>query len=172
MNFTKIFFACVVLAAGCTDQEAAPGSSTVAGAAEENAKEGSKQKAATLKPEEIAANNVIIDDNGSLRTLGAFKMAFGQTDPETGEKVFTREFGAPKIAGPTVVYVFKAIRAEDVDHLNQQGIKATENTAYLLPDGVDAFSDIDAFKEMQLIGPIDPTLSDVELGALFGLWAE
>ena len=168
-HFVTFGLAAILLAVGCVDQE----KQSEADVAEAGSTDTIASDAPTaLAAEDVVANNVIIDHDGSTRALGAFKIAFGQTDPETGEKVFTREFGAPVLAGPTVVYVFKSIRAEDFDSLSQHGVKVEENTAYLLPTGVDAFSDINAFKEMQRIGPIDPALSDDELGALFGLSEE
>ncbi len=171
MNSTKILFASLILAAGCADQEAASGSDIVAGDAEENAKEASRQKTVTLKPEEIAPDNVIIDDNGVPTALGSFSAhPFGSPDPVTGE---VKWGGAPSKltpSGPTIVYIFKSIPSESLEVLEEFNIEAEENTAYLLPYGAEM--GLEALQGMQLIGPIDPSLSYEELAALFRVGAE
>jgi len=122
---------------------------------------------AALAPGDIVANNIIIDHDGATLALGDFKMAFGQADPETGEMVFTRQFGAPTLAGPVIVYVFKSITPDNAEYYKDIEIEIEENTAYLLPYGATPNSE--AFMKMQRIGPIDPSLSNDELGALFGI---
>jgi len=166
MNFSKIFFAGLILAAGCADQEAATGSNAVAGEAEGETTEASTQKTVTLKPEEIAPDNVIIDDNGVPTALGSFSAhPFGSPDPVTGEVKWT---GAPSKltpSGPTIVYIFKSIPPESLEVLEEFNIEAEENTAYLLPYGAEM--GLEALQGMQLIGPIDPSLSYEALAALF-----
>lgn len=167
MTFKNIVFASLILAAGCADQEAASGSDA---AADEVAKEASKQKTVTLKPEEIAANNVIIDDNGVPTALGSFSAhPFGSPDPVTGEVKWSGTPSKLTPSGPTIVYIFKSIPPESIEVLEEFNIEAEENTAYLLPYGAEM--GLEALQGMQLIGPIDPSLSYEELAALFGVGA-
>ncbi len=170
MNCTKVFFASLVLVgalvAGCADQDAASGSNTAADEVAEKTKEASKPKAVPLKPEEIAPDNVIIDDNGVPTALGSLSgHPFGSPDPVTGEVKWTGAASKLVPSGPTIVYIFKSIPPESIEVLEEFNIEAEENTAYLLPYG--AQMGLEALQGMQLIGPIDPSLSYDELAALF-----
>jgi hypothetical protein len=154
----------LVLAAGCADQESRSGSDAT-GVSENSA---DSDAAVILEPEDIAANNVIIDHNGSASSIGPISgRPFGAVNPETGKVVWTGAPGRLWPSGPTIVYIFKSLPIESVEFLKEFEIEVDENTAYLLPYGAEI--GIDAFKEMQRIGPIDPTLSNLDLAALFGV---
>ncbi|NOX82363.1 MAG: hypothetical protein GXP06_05135 [Alphaproteobacteria bacterium] len=155
----------LMLVAACADQE-----SQSEGAFAADTDSAIVDEPAALALGDIVANNVIIDHDGATLAIGDFKIAFGQPDPETGEMVFTRQFGAPTLAGPVIVYVFKSITPDNAEHYKDLEIEIEENTAYLLPHGATPNSE--AFMKMQRIGPIDPSLSNDELGALFGIGTE
>ncbi len=177
MNRIAIIFLTALFGViGCSGEQGQSEQSNISGDASVEASAGEGSVASdvetTLTLGDIVANNVIIDHEGATTALGAFKIGFGQADPETGRMEYTREFSTPTLAGPTIVYIFKSIPEEVSAQLSEHGIDAEQNTAYLLPTGADAFSDLNAFKEMQRIGPIDPALSNDELGNLFGLSKE
>ena len=161
MNSGKILFACLMLVAGCADQESHSG----AGAAEAGATDANDDALVALVAEDIVADNVIIDDNGSAISIGPLSgRPFGAPDPETGEIVWTGAATIMGPSGPTIVYIFKSVpdgASEGLDFVIE------ENTAYLLPYG--AAMNLEALEQMRRIGPIDPSLTNEELAASFGV---
>lgn len=100
---------------------------------------------------QLSADNLIVFDQGVRRTFGTRVLA---------------DDGEFRVAGPTVVYVFRSFSPGDVDQWAQDGINAEENTAYLLPEGASA--SIKALQLMHEIGPIDASMSDQQLAQKFG----
>ena len=71
------------------------------------------------------------------------------------------------MAGPTIVYIFRTLHPNDAAQMQRDGLTVQENSAYLLPEG--ATLSLDALKNMQRIGPIDPAMSDAKLAVRFGI---
>jgi len=134
----------------------------------QNAEDSSHPAAAGKKinAQDINADNVVIDDNGMAKVMGA--MAFPLGVPGAGgELQFTGQLGQPKPMGPTIVYIFKTISPGVKETMAKEKISVSENTAYLLPENAElGIEDIRAARE---IGPIDLSLSDDELAAQYGL---
>lgn len=161
-NLAMLLSPLLLLVAGCSNSESQGEGAAVA----ETADDG--DAAVALAPGDIVANNVVVDHNGSASSIGSISgRPFGAVSPETGKVVWTGANGQLWPSGPTIVYIFKSLPIESVELLKDYEIEVEENTAYLLPYGAEI--GIDAFKEMQRIGPIDPTLSNMELAALFGV---
>jgi len=117
---------------------------------------------------QIQANSVVVDHQGKVRVMGVTMYSAGVENPETGKMELTN--GAPRQVGPggpVTVYIFKIISPQGREVMKRERIKAEENTAYLVHH--DARLGMDEFRKMKKIGRIDPSLSDAELAALFGV---
>lgn len=139
----------------------------VSGCGEESAEKTSKAKMALVAAGEIEADNVVIDNLGLTKMTGSMLFSLGEPDPTTGEMLYTGRVGGPKPAGPVIVYVFKRVNPETSASLAAAGVTVDDYTAYRLPDGADLT--IDALREAQAIGRIDPNMTDDDIIALFGL---
>ena len=123
-----------------------------------------------VEPGVLIADNVVIDDNGRGRAAGPIGFALGEPDPASGEMQFTGRVGAQILIGPKIVYVFRTIPSDAAERFNKDGVKVREHAAYLLPEG--AQPTLDAIRDAELIGRVDPALSEEEVLALFGLGGE
>ena len=128
------------------------------------------ERAATVKAGEVVADNVVIDDNGRARSAGPMAFALGEPDPQSGEMIYTGRVGNPMLLGPKIVYVFRAIPQEASARFAEQGLKISEHTAWLLPEKTQP--DADAIRNATFLGKVDPTLSDEQVLALFGIGVE
>ena len=120
---------------------------------------------------EIRADSVVVDDLSKVRMMGIVLYSAGNENSETGKMELTT--GAPRPTGPggpVTVYIFRRISPSAREHMDRERVDAQENTAYLIRH--EAKLGMNEFRKMKEIGPIDPTLSDHELGALFGLSME
>ncbi|MEZ5500509.1 MAG: hypothetical protein R3E77_13920 [Steroidobacteraceae bacterium] len=123
--------------------------------------------AVSIQPGQVMADNVIIFDKGRALSRGPVKMALGETDPATGEKVYTGRMGQPEPAGPKIAFVVRSVPEGVLKDYHDHGIAMSENTAYLLPEGVQLSPD--ALRDMTPVGAIDTELSNEEIVALFGV---
>ncbi len=128
-------------------------------------KDAKTSAALLLEVGQVSADNVAIYDNGRTLAMGPMKMALGETDPATGEKIFTGRLGAPEPAGPKIVFVVKAISPEEKKNYKDHGIEMAEYTAYMLAE--NARLSPDALRDMTMIGRIGPAMTNDEIVALF-----
>lgn len=110
------------------------------------------------------ADSVVVDDGERTHIMGAIAYGLGE------QGAFTGRAASPMPAGPRTVYIYRTISPNYAERLADRSIEGESDSAYLLPEGLGY--GIAALQQMRFVRAIDPSLSDEELAAEFGLVSE